>query len=165
MNQAAARVGRVSAGDAGGIAVGTMFEAVVKGRQCHVRAVSMTERQQDQMVGEMRVLWEQRAVQVCSVDVAGNRTLGPVLTVVAVPGDDMRQRRRAVLQVGTAAMILEADQTPECGLRSGECGARVGDFRALYSARRTQDRLDVADAARDIFAGVHGAHREDAEAG
>jgi hypothetical protein len=57
----------------------------------------------------MRPDRKQRPVQVGAVGVEPSRALGTVFAVVAVTHDDLAQRLQVLAEVGTPAVVLEAD--------------------------------------------------------
>src|SRR5690348_8222644 len=96
--------------------------------------VASSDRVRDQVVGEMRVLRQQAAVQVRADHAALHRALGPVRAVVAVAQQNLARRSRVGAEVGAAAVVLEPDE------RAG------GEMQRL--ARLDDDVADEALLAR-----------------
>src|SRR5690242_11059156 len=72
--------------------------------------VAAIQRQPEHMVGKVRVLRQKRAMQIGAIGVAVNAALAPVFAIVAVASQHPPERLRAAAEIGTAAVILEADE-------------------------------------------------------
>src|SRR5258705_6146546 len=91
------------------------------------------------MIGEVRVLWQQRAMHVRAEDVAVDAAFVLVFAVVAMASQHLSQRTRLWAEIGAAAVVLEAD----------EGAAGPGQRHVADAARRgfaLVDRPGVEDA-------------------
>src|SRR5690242_7771607 len=93
------------------------------------------------MVGEVRVLRQERSMQVGAIGIAVDAALAPVFAIVAMASQHPPQRLGAAAEIGPAAVILEADE------------------RALAPGQG-----DIADAAGHLLALVDRPGVEDADA-
>src|SRR5438445_1237258 len=82
---------------------------VRKGGEDHAR-VPAFEGLANEAVGERRVLWQKRPMQVRAVDPAGHGAFPPVLAVVAEPGQHASERPRPGAKMSPAPVVLESEQ-------------------------------------------------------
>src|SRR4051794_17718867 len=64
----------------------------------------------DEPIGQHRILWQQRPMQVAPDSILVNHTLGAVAAVVAMPNLDAAQRLSVIAKVGQSAVVFEADE-------------------------------------------------------
>src|SRR5689334_20943646 len=115
--------------DRDGHVMGHALEPVVERLERH-RSVTALERRADQVVGQGRVLGQERPVDVGADDPAGMDALAAVAAVVAVAVEHAAERAHALAEPGAAGVVLEPD-----------------DRHGLARTQLAVDR-DVADHAR-----------------
>src|SRR5690349_20534475 len=112
---------------------------VVERRQLD-RAVPPFQRPRQEPIGQMRVFWQERAVQVATVGVAPDRAFGPVLAVVAASHAHAPEGTLPGAEPGQPGMVLEADQVAK---------RRLDDDVANEPLRsRLGDEVEHADAGQ-----------------
>ena len=79
------------------------------------------------MVRKVRVLGQQRAVQVGAEDVARGHAFGAILPVVAGAGHDAAQRRQLRAEKRASAVVLEADQGARLQAQPADVHDHVAD--------------------------------------
>ena len=131
--------------------MGRVLEPVVERLQ-RPRPATPCKRHLDQVVGEPGVLRQQRPVQVGADRVADPDALEPVPAVVAVAAEDPAQRFRALGQIGTAAVVLEARRgpadRPRGRPRSRRCRSAARRARGRSAGRRGRAPRSARSRAR-----------------
>src|SRR5688572_7589304 len=89
--------------------VGAGFESIVEGFEVAV-AVAALQSERDQAVGERGVLGQDGAVEVAAEGIAVAGAFKAANAVVAEAAAHAGERRRCRAEVGTASMVLEADE-------------------------------------------------------
>src|SRR5260370_11183179 len=125
------------------------------------------ERAPDQVVGELRVLGQQRTVEVRAEDGPLEAAFGVILAVVAEAHAHAAERPSFRPQVRTPAVILEADQG--LWVETGQVGVddHVADESALAGFGAHVDEADAGEplavgglvvVAKELVAATHGEH-------
>src|SRR5712692_1456582 len=125
------------------------------------------ERTPDQVVGEMRVLGQQRTVEVRAEDGSLQAAFGVILTVVAEAHAHAAERPGFRPQVRATAVILEADEG--LWVEVGHVGVddHIADESALAGLGANVDEADAGEAlavgglvvvAQELVAATHGQH-------
>src|SRR6266851_5700849 len=125
------------------------------------------ERAPDQVVGEMRVLGQQRTVEVRAEDGSLQAAFGVILAVVAAAHAHAAERPGFRPQVRATAVILEADEG--LWVKVGHVGVdnHVADESALAGLGANVDEADAGEAlavggqvvvAEELVAATHGQH-------
>src|SRR5262245_54132908 len=78
-------------------------------RQPRLRPVAPLQREVKQIVGKLRILGEERTVEIGAKRVAKTRAFGAVPAVVASTDNHATERRAARAEKGSAAVIFESD--------------------------------------------------------
>src|SRR5262245_27141143 len=84
-----------------------VFERVVERRQRCLRSVAATHRQLEQVIGKTRIVWQDRAVEVCPKHVPADGTLGAVAAIVAAADYYLPERSGAQSEKRAPTVILE----------------------------------------------------------
>src|SRR5216684_2343212 len=125
------------------------------------------ERTPDQVVGEMRVLGQQRTVEVRAEDGSLQAAFGVILTVVAEAHAHVAERPGFRPQVRATAVILEADEG--LWVEVGHVGVddHIANESALAGLGANVDEADAGEAlavggqvvvAEELVAATHGQH-------
>jgi len=86
------------------------LQPVVQRHKLGTWPVAPPQRQANQVVGEKRILGQQRAMHVAAKCVAVDRALAAIFAIVAVASQHTPKWPRARPQVGAPAMVFEADE-------------------------------------------------------
>src|SRR6266850_1194834 len=103
-------------------------------------AMPPLERPPEQLVRQPRVLRQARAVAVRADDLPLDRTLGPVLAVIAVTHEDRAEGRGLGADVRAAAVILEPDKDA-----LGRPGHEIADETLLPCLRADVKHAEAGD--------------------
>src|SRR5258705_5726091 len=145
------------------------LQAIVeRSHQRRADAVAKTpcQRQVQQMIGEVRVLWQQRAMHVRAEDVAVDAAFVLVFAVVAMASQHLSQRTRLRAEIGAAAVVLEADESAAGpGQRHVADAARRGFALVDRPGVEDADSFELrplggaVEARKELVAPAHSKHR------